>query len=290
MGFKDERLIYCCPVCQDGFGVYGRSLKCTNNHSYDIAKEGYVNLLLANQKRSLQPGDNQTMVRHRRQFFDTGLYEPLSDKINEMVADLANQSGPNKRLDLLDSGCGEGYFLHRLGAFFVEGKRPSSLHGIDISKFAIKAAAKRDKLVNWAVASSYDLPILPDSMDVVLNVMAPFDPAEFGRVLKGNGRVLRVTPGPEHLFSLRQHIYPNPEKHPLPSNELAGFTFCDSQRVQFVRHLQNEQIQSLFVMTPYSWNASAETREKIMSLPELNITVDFVLTLFQKASSSNLPL
>ncbi|WP_420643636.1 putative RNA methyltransferase [Candidatus Leptofilum sp.] len=282
MGFEDEPLIYRCPVCQDGLGVNGRSLKCANNHSFDIAKEGYVNLLLANQKRSLQPGDNQTMVRHRRQFFDTGLYEPLSDKINEMVGEFANQFAPNKRLDMLDSGCGEGYFLHRLGAFLAGGERPHSLHGIDISKFAVKAAAKRDISVNWAVASSYDLPILPDSVDVVSNVMAPFDPAEFGRVLRGNGRVLLVTPGPEHLFSLRQHIYPNPEKHPLASKELMGFIYQDSQRVQFVRHLQNEQIQSLFVMTPYAWNAPKATREKIMVLPELSITVDFVLTLFQK--------
>ncbi|GJM43002.1 MAG: 23S rRNA (guanine(745)-N(1))-methyltransferase [Ardenticatenaceae bacterium] len=278
MGFEDEPLIYRCPVCQEGLVVNGRSLKCANNHSYDIAKEGYVNLLLANQKRSQEPGDNKIMVRHRRHFFDTGLYEPLSDKINEMVSDF----GPKNRLDLLDSGCGEGYFLHRLGAFLVEGERPFSLHGIDISKFAVKAAAKRDKSASWAVGSSYDLPILPASVDFVLNVMAPFDPTEFERVLRENGRVLRVTPGPEHLFSLRQHIYPNPEKHPLPSNELAGFEFQGSQRVQFVRQLQSEQIQSLFVMTPYSWNASPETREKIMSLSGLSITVDFVLTVFQK--------
>ena len=283
MGFEDEPLIYRCPVCQEGLVLNGRSLKCANNHSYDIAKEGYVNLLLANQKRSQEPGDNKIMVRHRRQFFDTGLYEPLSDKINEMVADFATPSGQNKRLDMLDSGCGEGYFLHRLGAFLAEEKRPFSLHGIDISKFAVKAAAKRDKSASWAVGSSYALPILPDSVDIILNVMAPFDPAEFGRVLRGNGRVLRVTPGPEHLFSLREHIYPNPEKHPLPSNELAGFEFQGSQRVQFVRQLQSEQIQSLFVMTPYSWNASAETREKIMSLSGLSITVDFVLTLFEKS-------
>ena len=277
-----EQLIYRCPVCQERLGVNGRSLKCANNHSYDIAKEGYVNLLLANQKRSQEPGDNKIMVRHRRQFFETGLYDPLSEAINTAVQPfLASHSGVDP-FTLLDSGCGEGYFLHRLHEEFWEGERPFTLYGIDISKFAVKAAAKRDKSINWAVASSYSLPILPESVDVILNVMAPFDPAEFGRVLGGNGRVLLITPGPEHLFSLRQQIYPNPEKHPLPSNELSGFTYLESQRVQFVRQLQNEQVQSLFVMTPYSWNASAETREKIMSLPALSTTVDFVLTLFQK--------
>jgi 23S rRNA (guanine745-N1)-methyltransferase len=277
-----DPLIYSCPVCREGLAVNGRSLKCANNHSYDIAKEGYVNLLLANQKRSLEPGDNKTMVQHRRQFFETGLYEPLSEAINQAIQPfLASHSGGDP-FTLLDSGCGEGYFLHRLAEALGEGERPFALYGIDISKFAVKAAAKRDKAVNWAVASSFALPVLPESVDVMLNMMAPFDPAEFERVLGENGRFLLVTPGPEHLFSLRQQIYDEPQKHPLASEALPGFTFSRSQRVQFERHLQNEQIQSLFVMTPYSWNAPAETREKIISLPELSITVDFVLTLFQK--------
>ncbi len=279
---QHDHFIYSCPVCREGLGVNGRSLKCTNGHSFDIAKEGYVNLLLANQKRSQEPGDNKIMVRHRRQFFETGLYEPLSDAINTAVQPFwASHSGADP-FTLLDSGCGEGYFLHRLAEELGAGERPFTLYGIDISKFAVKAAAKRDKTTNWAVASSYDLPLLPDSVDLILNVMAPFDPAEFERVLGGNGRVLRVTPGPDHLFSLRQHIYDDPQKHPLSNDELPGFTFLHSQRVQFVRHLQNEQIQSLFVMTPYSWNASAKTREEIMALPKLSVTVDFVLTLFQK--------
>jgi 23S rRNA (guanine745-N1)-methyltransferase len=277
-----DQLIYCCPVCQEVLGVNGRTLKCANGHSYDIAKEGYVNLLLANQKRSQEPGDNKTMISHRRQFFATGLYEPLSDAVNQVVATFLAEQGDGSLFNLLDSGCGEGYFLHRLAKKLGEGERPFALYGIDISKFAVKAAARRDKAVNWAVASSFALPVLPESVDFMLNMMAPFSEAEVVRVLRENGRFLLVTPGPEHLFSLRQQIYDEPQKHPLPSNEVAGFTFIRSQRVQFERHLQNEQIQSLFVMTPYSWNAPAETREKIMSLPELSITVDFVLTLFQK--------
>ncbi len=278
-----DHFIYSCPVCREELRVNGRSFQCINNHSYDIAKEGYVNLLLANQKRSQEPGDNKKMISHRRQFFASGLYESLSDAINKIVqASLASHEGKYS-FNLLDSGCGEGYFLHRLNAFLQDDKRPYSLYGIDISKFAVKAASKRDKSVKWAVASSFDLPILPGSVDFVLNMMAPFSTEEFARVLRGNGRVLVVTPAPEHLFSLRQHIYENPQKHEMPKQALPGFKLLTSQRVKFTRELQNEDIINLFVMTPYSWNASPTTREKVMSLEKLSIEVDFVLTLFQRA-------
>jgi 23S rRNA (guanine745-N1)-methyltransferase len=280
-----DQFIYRCPVCREGLGVYGRSLKCANGHSYDIAKEGYVNLLLANQKRSQEPGDNKKMISHRRQFFASGLYEPLSNEVNKIAQTfLASHEGEHS-FNLLDSGCGEGYFLHRINTFLREDKRPYSLWGIDISKFAIKSAAKQDKSVQWAVASSFDLPVLPGSVDFVLNMMAPFSEAEFARVLRGNGRILVVTPGPNHLFSLRQQIYENPQKHEMPNQALPGFQLATSQRVQFTCELQNEDIVNLFVMTPYSWNASPATREKVMSLEKLSITVDFVLTLFQKGSA-----
>jgi 23S rRNA (guanine745-N1)-methyltransferase len=123
-------------------------------------------------------------------------------------------------------------------------------------------------------------------VDFVLNVMAPFRGEEFERILRGNGRVLVVAPGPNHLFSLRQHVYQNPQKHEMPDEALPGFELLTSQRVRFLRELQNKDIVNLFVMTPYSWNASPVIREKVMSLKNLKIEVDFVLTLFQKASFS----
>ncbi len=278
----NEQFIYSCPVCREPLTADGRSLKCINRHTYDIAREGYVNLLLANQKRSQEPGDNQKMISHRRQFFATGLYEPLSDAINQVVATFLAEQGRESRFNLLDSGCGEGYFLHRLGAFLRMGERPYSLWGVDISKFAIKAAARQDKSANWAVASSYDLPVLPDSLNFILNIMAPFSQEEFGRVLRGDGRILVITPGPNHLFSLRQKIYETPQKHEMPDDALPGFQRIQSDRVQYTREMQNEEIVNLFVMTPYSWNASQSTREKIMALAQLKLDVDFVLTLFQK--------
>jgi 23S rRNA (guanine745-N1)-methyltransferase len=279
---NSEHFIYSCPVCRDVLELDGRSLKCSSGHSYDIAREGYVNLLLANQKRSQEPGDNQTMIGHRRRFFATGLYEPLSDEINQLVTASLGEQGNEARFNLLDCGCGEGYFLHRLGAFLRGMERPYALWGIDISKFAIKAAAKRDKAANWAVASSYDLPLLPNSLDFILNIMAPFSREEFGRVLRGDGRILVITPGPNHLFSLRQQIYETPQQHEMPDDILPGFQRIHSHRVCYTRDMQNEEIVNLFVMTPYSWNASQSTREEIMALAQLELDVDFVLTLFQK--------
>ena len=280
-----NKLIYACPVCKQELSLNANSLQCPNGHNYDIAREGYVNLLLANQKRSQEPGDNKKMVANRRRFFSKGFYDPVSDKVNALILDYATHKNKDARFNVLDCGCGEGYFLHNLRDAFAGTEINYLLCGIDISKFAIKAAAKQDKATNWAVASIYDLPVLTDSVDYILNIMAPQSSDELARVLRPKGNLLVINPGPMHLFSLRQHIYTHPEEHKEANQSIIGFDFVNSHRVSYTCEMGNADIMDLFVMTPYSWNASQSAREKIMTLEHLTMEIDFVVTIFEKAPS-----
>jgi 23S rRNA (guanine745-N1)-methyltransferase len=250
-----------------------------------VAREGYVNLLLANKKRSQEPGDNKKMIQSRRQFLDKGFYEPLSNGVNEIVQTFCTSNSVDKPVNLLDCGCGEGYFLHQLNRTLRSIHGTCSLWGVDISKFAVKSAAKRDKSINWAIASAYDLPILSESLDFVQIIMAPYSHEEIVRALKPKGKILIVTPGPRHLFSLREQLYDSPQEHVRSCTSLPSLKLISTHVVKYYRQLRHEDIVELLLMTPYSWNASSETRVKIMQLQELEIEIEFVLTLLTKSLS-----
>ena len=175
--------IYRCPVCHGPLERHEKAYACGNRHTFDIAREGYVNLLLAHQKGSKQPGDNKGMVESRSTFLAKGHYGPLADRIDELLRRLLP---PHAKI--LDAGCGEGYFLSRLGSEQPEGQIAS--WGIDISKASIRLAARRNKETHFAVASTYDLPILSSCLDCVLRIFAPADPNELRRVLNPSGRLV----------------------------------------------------------------------------------------------------
>ena len=161
---------FLCPACKQSLVAKGTSsVACANNHSYDYAKEGYLNLLLAQHKRSKQPGDDATMMACRQQFLNTGSYQFLAQY-------LAAQLAPLKPSNLLDIGCGEGYYGH-----FIQQQNSDknlNLIGIDIAKTGVRLAAKRRAFQALAVASAFDLPLADHSIDAALSVFAPLDTAE----------------------------------------------------------------------------------------------------------------
>ncbi|HEY5653384.1 MAG TPA: methyltransferase domain-containing protein, partial [Pontiella sp.] len=146
---------------------------CSNGHPFNIAKEGYVNLLLSHQRKSKTPGDDAHMVMARRRFFDSGGFEILSKG-------LCNSTLFNRPpFSLLDCGCGEG---HLLGALSKQYK--GFFCGIDISKKAVQLASRRYKHATWLVANGMrDIPIADASMDVILSILAPRNTIEFNRIL-----------------------------------------------------------------------------------------------------------
>ncbi len=282
-------IILQCPVCRNSLLNSADGYQCSNNHTFDAAREGYVNLLLAHQKNSKEPGDNKEMVRSRRRFLDLGLYDRISDGINEAVTGNLPVPAGERACNILDAGCGEGFYLKRVKEFLARRPGPSvpvDYYGVDISKFAVRQATQRDRTIDWFVAGIKDLPFAQSSLDMVLNVFSPADFPEFSRVLKETGGLLIVSPGPKHLNGLREIIYPNAREHaPSTISEEAKeiFSLSRETRIHYPLELKGrEAIMDLLAMTPYFWNIDLKTKAKVEALDRLALDVDVEIRVFKK--------
>jgi len=253
------------------------TLRCGAGHSYDIAKEGHVNLLLANQKASLSPGDTREMAAARRAFLGRGYYEPLSDRI----ASLIGTETPGA--EILDAGCGEGYYLRRL----LEALPGGDGYGLDISKEAVRLAA-RGGGASYVVASVHqDLPFGTSSLDIILNVFAPRSPAEFARVLRPGGLALVVVPAAGHLAALHDvlglpHIDGDKERRAVSDFD-GALVLSHSETLRYTEALPPPDVFDLIQMTPTFWHLSDEARAGLQSLPGLDIEFAFTLIVLRRA-------
>jgi 23S rRNA (guanine745-N1)-methyltransferase len=250
----------CRARLQPGGGAdrEGRSWACEAGHSFDVSREGYVNLLAAGQRRSRQPGDSDEMVDARRRFLASGAYDPLTRALGRHAADAATRSGPAPLI--LDIGCGEGHHTRGVaGAVAAGGTAPPVVAGIDVSKRAISLAARNHREGWYAVASAGDLPVPPSTVDVALDVFGPVVAAELARVVRTDGTVIAVHPGPRHLASLRALVYADPHPHevkPPLRGEPDWFETTGWEAVTFPVVVSDASVLAdLFAMTPYRWHA-----------------------------------
>ena len=163
-----------CPI--DGLPLSsseatGNKLACERNHSYDPAREGYINLLLVQHKSSRNPGDGRDMVAARRRVHAAGIYAPVADHLFDVVRGLANEPR-DRALHIVDAGCGEGYYLRRLAeqAAASPDAGDLALAGVDISKFAVQAAARKRDVVTWVVANNRHLPFVAGTVDLIISM------------------------------------------------------------------------------------------------------------------------
>ena len=284
-----------CPVCRQPLFATPSGYQCVAMHSFDAARQGYVNLVLAQNKHSKEPGDDPEMILSRRRFLDLGHYLRVSDGINETIATALAGSVPGSGCSVLDAGCGEGFYLQRLKVALARNSAPHlaahsaiEYHGVDVSKFAVRQATQRDRTVGWFVASINDLPFLDDSLDLVLSVFSPANIPEFARILKQSGSLVFVSPGPKHLNGLREIIYPVTREHDAPAiTEKAKELFSPAavQRITYPLELtSNQTIMDLLAMTPYYWNIDRETKGKVAALDRLQMDVDVQIRVFRKKS------
>ena len=269
-----------CPLDGGPLRQGGASWCCAAGHSFDIASQGYTHLLPVQQKRSRDPGDSKEMVAARRRFLNAGHYQPIAAAVSRAaLADLP----PGRPASCLDAGCGEGYYLRQLAAAPAAGTSLAVL-GLDISKWAVLAAAKQDRRPNWVVGSNANLPVLSGTLDRLLCLFGFPVHAEFARVLKPGGQLLQVDAGPDHLRELREIIYPTlkPERTAEPPTP-PGFTGLPPETVGFSLAIAGpEQIADLLAMTPHLYRASAEGRARAAALTALTVTVDVRLTRFRR--------
>ena len=264
--------MYLCPLCQQPLYLNTKQYQCANRHSFDIAREGYVNLLPVQHKNSKDPGDNKEMMQARRDFLHAGWYAPLAQALTDSVTKLAPDS-------LLDLGCGEGYYTAQLKRALPD----AQVFGVDISKAAIKFAAKANSNIQFSVASAFQLPFADHSFAAITRIYAPSKPEELLRLLKPQGHLITVSPGPQHLVEIKQAVYENVQLHSDAVADIPALTHLTRQRLQFtLRFEKADDVSALIQMVPLAWKFSAGQKQQFAAtLPD--ISVDFLLDLYQKA-------
>ena len=272
-----------CPLCQTGLSQIDTALKCANGHSFDIAGEGYVNLLL--QKRS---GDAKEMLRARRSFLERGFYAPLSDAVNELVR--IHVPDVEEPVHILDAGCGEGYYLDRLQNALAP-RQNGCYIGLDVSKEAIRMAAKRYRQLLFVVADVNQRLVLADGvMHAILNIFAPRNASEFARVTVAGGILIVVIPNPEHLLRLRTALGllgMEEQKQQHVKEQFAGqFEFVASSSIAYSMHLNREEIEEAVMMTPNYWHLSDEMREAMWKMEEIETEAAFSALVFKRKYQS----
>lgn len=273
-------ILFRCPLCAAPLTREEHRYLCPNNHSFDIAAAGYTHLLPPNRKHSKAPGDDKEMVSARSAFLDKGYYLPLRQALESLARSLtASLPSPV----LVDSGCGEGWYSAGLFQALASAGNTPQIAGVDISKFALRRAAKRLPQGEFAVASVYRLPLPDACADLLLNVFSPLAAGEFARVLRPGGHFLYVVPSARHLWQMKQVLYPQPYENPVKREDYPGFVWQEAQPVRYTLTLDDPaDIMALFHMTPYAWKTPREGVAHLEQLASLTTQIGFDIHIYTR--------
>ncbi len=267
--------ILICPICKSELSNNNsnNTLSCVNKHSFDYAKEGYVNLHIG--KGSKNSGDDKVMVNSRRDFLNKGFYEPISTKLNEILLNdlLANNNYElSHKRKLLDIGAGEGYYTNKMQEVLKE----FEIYALDISKEAVIKGSKSYKNINWIVASGLSQPFKNESFDYLTVLFSKNFPEEFYRILRRNGLLIVVSPNKDHLVDIKKIVYPVVKyENSDPNDELKSrFSLIKRENIVYRSKIIGNDIKNLFNMTPYRWKSPIEGVGRLNELEELIVTVD----------------
>ncbi|EOG1806825.1 putative RNA methyltransferase [Acinetobacter baumannii] len=261
-----------CPVCRQRLELVSKTWRCEQGHSYDIAKQGYVNLHVVQHKHSKNPGDTPESVDARRAFLQGGYYQPLQQAVVHLLKDL-------KAKMVLDIGCGEGYYTSAMQQVVEQ------CIGVDIAKNAVQRAAKLNDKVTWVVGTGATLPVIDQSMDVCTSLFSPIPQTEILRVLKDDGYLIVVTPATDHLYAMREALFEQvnphtPQKFVEQLQDL--FELKEQQVIDAPLVLDQQALKNLIAMTPCAYKASPERRMQLEQKAHLQVTASFQIYLFQK--------
>ena len=241
---------FACPICQEALDLVQQSLACPNRHSFDLSKFGYVNL--APQVKASKDYDKENF-QNRQLVLENGFYDHILNALSECLSPLAHP------VNILDIGCGEGYYSRSL----QERHPDHSFYAFDLSKESIQLAAKSDQewKVKWFVGDLAHLPLLDQSMDLLLDIFSPANYQEFKRVLAPDGRLIKVIPTATHLQEIRQKVKDHLDQVDY-SNEQIIQHFSDHFTIENTIHCQER-----FELTP-------ALREALLSMTPLLFHVD----------------
>ena len=262
-----------CPKCHEPLTLDGKSYRCHNDHCYDIAKQKYINLLLNPDKATNNPGDNKESLLCRQQHLNKGYYDGI---LNEVIRCI--QKYTHSPRQLLDVGCGEGYYTYRMKEMLHD---HSTIYGLDISKVGIQMATKYTKDIYWIVGNSKNIPIFDHSLDVITALFTVVNIQELKRCLKEKGYIIHVTANPYHLVEFKKLIY---DEIKIKSDQYIRlpFSIVESYDYQQTIHLKNrEDTLNLLQMTPHYYHIKKERRHVLETLGEFDATIDIRITVYQ---------
>lgn len=272
-----------CPVCHLPLEMTEnlKSLTCANGHLFDMAKQGYVNLLLSQQKKSKHPGDTPEMVAARTRFLNKSYYAAIADKLESLILSYiatleASPKNSAEELNVCDIACGEGYYTQRLhnklGAEYS-----LTTTGFDISTPAIKAASKRDKHLQWIIASGSNIPVSKQSQDVLSCLFCRVDFEGAAKIAKPGALFVIAETGQNHLIELREKLYDQLKDEVIkqPLSEINGFRLQSRETLSTSVNIQNsEDLEDLLMMTPHFWRVKADKKAALRELASLVVTLD----------------
>lgn len=270
-----------CPICKNRLAKKSGSAVCPNGHTFDFAKEGYLYLLPPDARHSKDPGDNKDMVAARKKFLDGGYYAPLANAVSDIIA----SRYADTPVTIIDAGVGTGYYLEK----FIASRMRTCAYsikdvylGADISKHAVRYAAKANEAAECCVASVYALPYESGCADIITCLFSPYALDEYKRLLKDGGILIIASPCEKHLIELRCTLYDDvrPVETPLNTD---GFKTKFQTELQYEFTLNCDGISALLAMTPYAYRAPKDKVDALQNIASMSLTADFKLTVLEKA-------
>ena len=264
--FFDHIELLRCPHCGTAFSHRGSSLHCENGHTFDPSRKGYVNFV----PNAAQSRYGKQLFESRRRILEGGFYDSVIDAVRNAM--------PLNPDVVLDAGCGDGTFTKALQA--------GTTFGLDLSKDAIKLAANGGGPILWAVGDLTHIPLKDDSTDLILNLFSPAHYAEFSRILKRSGRLIKLVPQTGYLKEiralmtdrLRSETYSN---HSVVSLLSDRFHLLDQMRICREYPLTPGQAKDFLHMTPLTFGTDPES----LDADTLHsVTIDVELLIAEKKS------
>lgn len=260
---KEQQSLFSCPICKSSMNVGDDGhIVCAKKHSFDIAKQGYVNFMIKPSPSMY----SKSLFQSRQEIITSGLYEPIQKAIANLIGKQADA--------ILDTGCGEGSHLEKICSLL---NRQILAVGIDISKEGIQVAAKyyEDKI--WCVGDLANSPYQEQSFDIILNILSPANYDEFSRLLKPNGKVIKVVPQSGYLKELRKEAFASSEKENYSNEQTVErfkehFANVEQERITYTMELEPHLVPKLLEMTPLGWHLQKE-----VSLNDITIDLEILV-------------
>ena len=311
--------LFICPLCQSTLQPADHTWRCDGSlnpkqttHPFDVARQGYVNLLPVQQKKSKAPGDSQQSIEARKRFLNAGHYQPLNDLICQkmtalLMAKKASLKQKNKPINWLDIGCGEGYYTQAMAQTGMD-----MLIAADISKPAVVELARTSKALGrlWyqgaeeakedgtyaaaiypLVTSAAHLPLRAHSIDGISSIFSPILPEAFNEVLSDAGYLIIAKPDIGHLATMREALFDDVREHDSEKflQELAPyFQLLETHHVSSSLNLSAEGLADLMTMTPYAYRARSDKRQALLAevaAQPFATEAKFVIYILQKTAA-----